>query len=565
MLERMSVAANQNPAPPLDLASAAALSSSESLDRLASDREVGLTTTEAAERLSRFGPNALRTHGVRPWEILLRQLRSYLLLLLLFAAVVSAAVGDGDEALIIGVIMSLSIGLSFVNEFRSEKAVEALHSQIHHLATVDRDGQTRKVDVVELVPGDIVHLRVGDVVPADVRLIEASHLECDESVLTGESQAVLKVVSTAEPGEFPLDLANCAFMGTVVRSGAGRGVVIETGSGSAFGRIALSLGTQSQQTSFQNGLADFSRMLASVTAGLAGSIFLINVALGRSMLESALFALAIAVGLTPQLLPAIVTVSLATGSRRLSQRSVIVKRLVCIEDLGNIRVLFTDKTGTLTDGHIRFQTVVATDRFDDAEARVDANSSDRVLRLGLACSDPSGNELDAALWQAAPADAADAANPLGWKVLASLPFDHERQISTVLAGSPNGNRIITKGAPERVFSRCDSVATEAQATVTELFETGLRVVAVASRPTSSETLTADDEHALQLDGFLCFADPPKENVAQSLQRLDRLGITVKVITGDNGLVAQHLCQQIGLGHGELLTGSATRFDDRRRT
>ena len=179
----------------------------------------------------------------------------------------------------------------------------------------------------------------------------------------------------------------------------------------------------------------------------------------------------------------------------------------------------------------------------------DAEATDRgcSLRLGPACSDPSGNELDAALWQAAPAAVADDANQLGWKVLAFLPFDHERQISTVLARSPNGNRVITKGAPERVFSRCASVSAEAQATVTELFESGSRVVAVASRATPSDELAAADEQGLRLDGFLCFADPPKENVAESLRRLDRLGITVKVITGDNGLVAQHLCDQIGLG------------------
>ena len=184
----MSVVEDHRLAESLDLGAAAGMSSTEVLDQLAVDGAVGLTGSEVAARLDRYGPNALRSHGVRPWEILVRQLRSYLLLLLLFAAVVSAAVGDGNEALIIGVIMSLSIGLSFINEFRSEKAVEALHSQIHHRATVDRDGRTVRIDVIDLVPGDVVHLRVGDIVPADLRLIETSQLECDESVLTGESQ-----------------------------------------------------------------------------------------------------------------------------------------------------------------------------------------------------------------------------------------------------------------------------------------------------------------------------------------------------------------------------------------
>ena len=537
----MSVVANSDRVSQLDLATAAETAPQDVVAALATSAEHGLSGHDAAERLALYGPNSLRTHGVRPWEILVRQLRSYLLLLLLFAAVVSAVVGDGNEAVIIGVIMSLSIGLSFINEFRSEKAVEALHSQIHHQTSVDRDGRTVRIDVIDLVPGDVVRLRVGDVVPADLRLLEASQLECDESVLTGESQAALKSVTSARPGESSLDLPTCAFMGTVVRSGSGRGVVVQTGSDSAFGQIALSLGTQSQQTAFQNGLADFSSMIATVTACLAGSIFLINVVLGRSVLESALFALAIAVGLTPQLLPAIVTVSLATGSRRLAKQRVIVKRLVCIEDLGNIRVLFTDKTGTLTDGHIQFHEALATD-----------GEVDEVLQRGLACSDPTGNELDTALWQASAPGAPDGVR---WQVRSKLPFDHERQISSVLASSNGQLRVITKGAPERVFARCVTVSPEAEAMVTRLFEMGSRVVAVASRPTSSAELTPEDEQELQLDGFLCFSDPPKENVAESLRRLDRLGIVVKVITGDNGLVAQHVCRQIGLGQGGLLTGT----------
>ena len=249
----------------------------------------------------------------------------------------------------------MSVGLSFFNEYRSEKAVEALHSQIRHLAFVDRDGQPAEVAVTEIVPGDVVHLRVGDVVPADLRLLEVHGLECDESVLTGESQVGGQDGATrSRPASRRSICASCAFMGTLVRGGDGRGLVVRTGPRTAFGAIALRFGERQGQTAFQQGLQAFSQLLAIVTVVLAGSIFVINVALGRSVLQSALFALAIAVGLTPQLLPAIVTVSLATGARRLARRRVIVKRLVCIEDLGNVQVLFTDKTGTLTEGHISF-------------------------------------------------------------------------------------------------------------------------------------------------------------------------------------------------------------------
>ena len=527
--------------PQLDLAAAAALPVADALSKLDSSG-AGLSSVEAARRLAVYGPNTLLSHGVSALSVLVRQLRSYLLLLLLVAAVVSAVVGDRTEALIIGGIMLMSVGLSFLNEYRSEKAVEALHSQIRYVAFVDRDGKPAEVSVTEIVPGDLVHLRVGDVVPADLRLVEAHELECDESVLTGESQVAAKTADAHPPGESSLDLPSCAFMGTLVRAGDGRGLVVRTGSHTTFGAIALRLGEQQAQTSFQQGLQAFSRLLATVTALLAGSIFVINAALGRSLLQSALFALAIAVGLTPQLLPAIVTVSLATGARRLARRQVIVKRLVCIEDLGNVQVLFTDKTGTLTEGHISFTQAL------DSQGK----PADRVYALGLACSDKTGNELDRALY-AAPIAAQN--ESLGWPTLDRLPFDHERQLTSALVDAPQGRLLIAKGAPEGVLARCAGVPGEAQATLDGLFASGARVVAVASRAVALERLTRDDERDLSLDGFLCFSDPAKADVRESLARLSRLGITVKIVTGDNGQVAAHLCGEVGLDPGQVVTGA----------
>ncbi len=335
----------------LELSTVATLPAPEVLAKLGSS-DAGLSGGEAGRRLKLYGPNVLLSRGVSAWSVLARQLRSWLLLLLVVAAVVSAVVGDRTEALIIGAIMAMSVGLGFFNEYRSEKAVEELHAAIQHLAAVDRDGSTAELDVTQLVPGDVVHLRVGDVVPADLRLIEVHELECDESVLTGESRAADKTAEAQPPGDSPLDLRSCVFMGTLVSGGGGRGVVVRTGSRTEFGAIAVHLGEQQGVTAFQQGLKEFSRMLAIVTGVLAGSIFVINAVLGRSILQSALFALSIAVGLTPQLLPAIVTVSLSTGARRMAKKRVIVKRLVAIEDLGNVQVLFTDKTGTLTQGQI---------------------------------------------------------------------------------------------------------------------------------------------------------------------------------------------------------------------
>ena len=524
-----------------ELEAAAALPVAEVLSDLGSS-DAGLSTLEATRRLSVFGPNALLSHGVSPLSVLVRQLRSYLLLLLLVAAVVSAVVGDRTEALIIGGIMLMSVGLSFLNEYRSELAVEELHSQIRHLAFVERGGQPAEVSVTEIVPGDVVHLRLGDVVPADLRVLESHELECDESVLTGESQVSVKTSDATAPGESSLDLRSCAFMGTLVRSGDGRGLVVRTGSSTAFGAIALRLGERQSQTSFQQGLQAFSRLLATVTVLLAGSIFAINAALGRSVLQSALFALAIAVGLTPQLLPAIVTVSLATGARRLARRQVIVKRLVCIEDLGNVEVLFTDKTGTLTEGHISFAQAL------DWAGKPD----DHVYALGLACSDQTGNELDRAL-HAVPIDGRSGI--LGGPVLGRLPFDHERRIASVLVEAPGGRLLIAKGAPEGVLARCANVPSGAQATLDRLFASGVRVVAVASRPVALAYLRRDDECDLSLDGFLCFTDPAKADVQGSLDRLARLGITVKIVTGDNGQVAAHLCSEVGLDPGRIVTGA----------
>jgi Mg2+-importing ATPase len=315
-----------------------------------------------------------------------------------------------------------------------------------------------------------------------------------------------------------------------------------TGADTAFGAIALRLGERHEQTAFQRGLQEFSRLLVVVTVILAGSIFVINVALGRSILQSALFALAIAVGLTPQLLPAIVTVSLATGARRLAQSNVIVKRLVCIEDLGNVEVLFTDKTGTLTEGRISFTEPL------DRHGRVD----DRVFALGLACADKTGNELDRTLWAVAAAEQSAGGQ---WPLLDRLPFDHERQLASALVESSAGRLLVAKGAPEAVLARCAQVPAEAGPLLERLFVSGARVVAVASRPVALEKLSHADEQGLALDGFLCFSDPPKAGVGDSLARLARLGVTVKIVTGDNGQVAAHLCSQLGLEPGRVLTGT----------
>ncbi|MCW2811742.1 MAG: magnesium-translocating P-type ATPase, partial [Friedmanniella sp.] len=328
------------------------------LQELGVPADRGLSAAEVVRRQARFGPNAVAVHRARPLAVLWHQLRSPLLGLLLLAAAVSFGVGQRSDAVIIGSIVAVSVGLGFVNEYRAERAAEALHSQIHHQTVVRRDGTLTSVDVTALVPGDLVELRLGDVVPADLRLTELTGLTCDESVLTGESLPVDKGLDPVRPGTPLADLDCCALMGTVVHSGTASAVVVAVGPATEFGRIAAGLDTQQLDTAFQVGLRKFSMLLVYVAGALTASIFLINVALQRPLLDALLFSLAIAVGITPQLLPAVVSTSLAAGSRRMSRRQVLVKRLVCIEDLGNVDVLFTDKTGTLTQGRIDYMRAI---------------------------------------------------------------------------------------------------------------------------------------------------------------------------------------------------------------
>jgi len=530
----------------IDLMEAARSSPAEVVARLNS-AESGLTAQEAASRLGVFGPNAIRSHGARPLAILARQLRNPLLILLAAATLVSLIVGERTNAIIILAIVALSVGLGFFNEYRSERVVEALHANIRHLTLVLRDGKPITVDVTEVVPGDVVLLRTGDLVPADMRLFDARELECDEAVLTGEAMPKTKspeLEQQADPIE--LGLRSIAYMGTTVRGGSGSGVVVQTGPRTAFGKIAIRLGERQPETVFQRGLRSFSILLVRVTAILAGGIFVANSLLGRPILESALFSLAIAVGLTPQLLPAIVTVSLASGARNLARKRVVVKRLISIEDLGNIEILFTDKTGTLTDGRISFKEAI-----DPSGA-----TSEEVLHLGLLgaagdSSDPaaSGNALDAALLAAGTA-------PPGYKRLDQLPFDHERRLMSTLVEAPDGATVlITKGAPESLLARCDHIPPTAQPTLDRLFASGARVVAVATRPWQGGPRCAlADERDLELRGFITFLDAPKADAAASLAQLKMLGVQVKVVTGDNALVAESVCRAIGLDFGESITG-----------
>jgi Mg2+-importing ATPase len=559
--ERVSV--GLPPAGELDLARAAREPVDAVCDALVSGHD-GLSVDAATRRLAAFGPNALLTRRVTAFAVFVQQLRNPLLILLLAAAAVSGATGDVTDAAIISAIVLLSVGLGFVNEYRAAQAVAALHGDIRYRALVTRGGVQHDVDVTTLVPGDVVGLRVGDVVPADMRLIEVNHLECDEAVLTGESLPASKSSAPCSGGDSAVDLPSCAFMGTVVHQGSATGIVVGTGASTAFGAIAAGLGTQQAQTAFQVGLRGFSQLLVKVAGGLTVSIFVINVALARPLLDALLFSLAIAIGITPQLLPAIVSVSLSRGSRALARKRVLVKRLVTIEDLGNIEILFTDKTGTLTEGTISFHRAL-----DDAGA-----DAGRPLLLGLLCNEAQlgpggpvgGNALDQALFAAPGAapllDAADGVR--AYTRLGLLPFDHDRQLTSVVVRDRSGATVlVTKGAPEVVLSRCLEIPAAANGVLDGLFADGARVVAVATRPvTGPNEPSPQDEHDLHLEGFLAFLDQPKADAGASIAKLRRLGVEVKVITGDNGAVAAKVCRDLDVEVQGILTGAELdRLDD----
>ncbi|WP_269044935.1 magnesium-translocating P-type ATPase [Paenarthrobacter sp. Z7-10] len=514
----------------------------------------GLSSVEVQRRLLDWGPNALRAHKANPWRVLLRQLGSPILLLLIITAGISLFLGDRTNSVVIGVILLVSVGLGFSNEYRAELAAEALHSSVRHRAVVVREGAEISVDVVELVPGDIVRLTLGAVVPADMRLLSATDLLCDEGILTGESLPAVKDPAPVTGTAALADLSSCIFMGTIVASGTCTGVVAATGGRTEFGRIALALGERHPQTEFQRGLKKFSYLLLQVAVVLTTLILIANLLLRRPLIESLLFSLAIAVGITPQLLPAVVSTCLAAGTRALAKRKVLVKRLVCIEDLGDMDVLVTDKTGTLTDGRIKFLEAIPADSTFPANAvnvlGLLATESD----LGHGATGAAGaNSLDAALWESPAGRSWD---PKSYRRLDLVPFDHRSRMTTVLIDDDGGNRqMIVKGAPEDVLKCCTGVPASARTALDAQFDVGARVVAVASRSARGlESLKDADRTGLALAGFLSFLDKPKISARESLTQLSKLGVSVKVATGDNARVAEKVCNDLGLDYGKTLIG-----------
>ena len=536
----------------LTLEQAAALDPAALLERMGTS-SAGLSSDEAARRLLTDGPNEIDGKRTSAFGVLARQFKSPFLILLIATALLALLLRDSSDALIILGIVVLSVGLSFVNEYRSERVADDLRARVQRKSIAVRDGKPLEIVATDLVPGDVVCLSVGDVVPADVRLIEVRGFECDESVLTGEALAQAKSAIPCEGGEPDAPRACCAYSGTVVTNGFARGVAVTTGRRTRLGSIAGRLRQRPPETAFQAGLRGFSFLLVRVTIALTTSIFVLNALLHHPLLESLLFALAIAIGLTPQLLPAIVTVSLSFGARALAKRGIIVKRLVSIEDLGNVEVLFTDKTGTLTEGRVRFRNSLDAAGKDDSAGTVLAMvCSGVVVEEGRPLG---GNALDLALWNSA--DRGLIAEAARYRIVDRDAFSYDRQMMSVLADAPDGRRmLISKGAPEAILARCTAVDDGVAALVERGFDRGDRIVALAVRDASALTaIGPDDECGLRVEALLSFADEPKADARQSLERLAQLEVALKIVTGDHQQVARNVCSQLGIPVAGVLTGA----------
>ncbi|MCX8071817.1 MAG: magnesium-translocating P-type ATPase [Candidatus Binatia bacterium] len=527
------------------------------------DARLGLSSHEAEQRLEHYGPNELgAVHRGGPLRQFLSRFSNPLVLVLLFASTLSAAVGDVTGAGIIAVIVLLSVTLDFVQEYRAERAAEALAARVALTAHVLRDGVVRELPFSAIVPGDVVLLAAGDLVPADGELIEARDVFVHQARLTGEPYPVEKQASAALPAaateELTPDSASAVFLGSSVISGTARLLVLRTGPRTLLGRIAGTLQRPAPPTAFEMGTRQFGLLIMRFTAGLVLFVLLVNLLFERPLLESFLFAVALSVGLTPELLPMIVSVTLARGALRMAREKVIVKRLSAIQDLGAVDVLCTDKTGTLTEAKIRLERHVD----------IDGNESERVLELAYLNSffeTGLKSPLDEAILEHREINASS------WRKIDEVPFDFDRRRVSVLLERDHQRVLVVKGAPEEILRLCaayeatsgdtlpldDAHRERAAALFEQLSSEGFRVLGIAWRATepTRDHAGVSDESELVFAGFAAFLDPPKASAAGAIRALGESGVAVKVLTGDNEAVTRHVCAQLGLPVTGVLTGA----------
>ncbi|MGE3954656.1 MAG: magnesium-translocating P-type ATPase [Parachlamydiales bacterium] len=496
----------------------------------------GLSQEEASERLAQVGPNRLGKPRRHLLFELGSRLKNPLIILLLVAAAVSAALGEVVNALIVSSIILLSLLLDLVQEYHAGRAAERLKESVALRCEVVRAGAIETIRATELVPGDIVQVESGDLIPADGLLLSASHLFVNEASLTGESLPVEKGGKVVQ-GSTEIEASNVLLLGSSVISGTGRFVVVHTGMGTRFGKVAAGLQAPPPPSTLERGIHRLGLLLMRVALLIVPLVLIVNIVLARGWLTSLMFSVALAVGLTPELLPMIVSMTLARGALRMAKRRVIVKRLSSIEDFGSLDVLCTDKTGTLTQANLQLERSV--DPF--------GNPSSAPLELAALNSHfQSGirNPFDQAILQAKGADSE------GWTKVSELPFDFERRRTSLLLSRQGEKRLITKGACEAVLSICVLKPEEREAIrgLTEGWASqGLRLLAIASAP-------HEEEEEMELVGFIAFIDPLQPSAKLALKSLKGSGIEVKIITGDNDRVTRHLCELLEMPVTGVLLG-----------
>jgi Mg2+-importing ATPase len=549
---RRAVSLRQAPAPNRIPTTPWALDAQEVAKSLASGPE-GLSRTEAARRLVEYGSNELRERRqLSRLNVLTRQLRSPLLLLLVFAAGASALSGEWLDAAIVLTIVIATVAIGYSREYSAQAAAAALRARLRARSTVLRDGRAGQIPTEEIVPGDVVLLAAGSLVPADALLLEATDFFVSEAVLTGESFPVQKKPGVLDAAAELVERTNCVFLGTNVRSGTARCLVVATGPATEFGTIAHRLTLRPPETEFDRGIRRFGYLLTSAMLVMVLVVFVAHMFRGRPPVETLLFSIALAVGLSPELLPAILSVNLARGAQMMARRGVLVRRLNAIENLGSMDMLCTDKTGTLTEGVVQLEGAY------DAAGR----PSEEVLNLGAwnaALETGVASPLDEAITNARTPDLTQV------RKLGEIPFDFVRKRVTIVMHATGGARLVVKGAFHHVLEICSckadgaALTPEARAELERQYDTwtgrGIRVLAVAARSMPEQpAYTRDDECDMTFVGFLTFLDRPKEGVAQAISELAALGVSIKLITGDSRLVAQHVASLVGLHTGRVLTG-----------
>jgi Mg2+-importing ATPase len=503
----------------------------------------GLTDEQASARLAEVGPNETARGARSPLAQLIPLLGNPLALVLLVASGLSALLGDKIDAALIASMVVFSVAINLVQTWRSQQAAERLRQAVAVTATVLRNAAWVERPRREIVPDDVIRLCAGDLVPADARLLEARDLHLQEAAMTGESLPAEKNPSAAAG-----DAAGTVWLGTSVVSGTATARVVATGRATQFGDIVARLQARSPETEFERGLRHFGMLITRTVLVLVLVILATSLAMHRPAFESLLFAVALAVGLTPEFLPMITTVTLAQGAARMARENVIVKRLSAIQDLGSIDILCSDKTGTLTRGEMRVEGSF------DGEGKVDERPL-ALARLNSRLETGIRSPLDAAILADAPSDVG-----AGWTKLDEMPFDFERRRLSVVVRGTSGTLLVTKGAPDSVCAVCDAdEPTRAAwaAWIAAAGARGQRVLAVASKPAGDAgPWSTSDERGLALQGFLTFSDPPLPEAKEAVLGLKRDGVTLKILSGDDPAVAAHVCDALGLECGDVVLGSA---------